>query len=343
MNINAWLNTLGTRCRTLPVVILYVTEGCNLRCLTCSYRHARPDELSLQDIIELSLRLKAFGLRHIVYSGGEPLLRKDFPAICAQFSSLGVRQTLLTNGVLLQARAPEVVPHLAEIIVSLDGPDSETHDGIRGGAAFDRILTGLREVRALRDRPVLSVRTVVQKRNFRSLPAIVRLARNLHVERISFLAADLLSDGFGRNGHAVHPSREAVLLDAGEVEELSHLITRMAGEYREEFSQGFIAETPAKLRNIALYYGALLGLNPFPSSACNAPQVSAVISSSGALLPCFFLPSFADLRQGDLARVLNLENIRATREAVRERSPDRCRTCVCTLHVSPAAALADRF
>ncbi len=343
MNINALLNTLGTQCRTLPIVILYVTEGCNLRCVTCSYRHPRPDELSFEDIVRLSRALKDFGLRHIVYSGGEPLLRRDLPAICREFSSLGVRQTLLTNGVLLEKRSAEILPFLQEIIVSIDGPDEGIHDGIRGGKAFHQIIEGIRSVRGIPNRPAISIRTVVQKQNYRSIIDMVRFARNIGTDRISFLAADVLTDSFGRDRPGSTVMRDVIALDREEVVELKALIDRMGSDLREEFASGFIAEPVAKLRFIARYYEALLGDCDYPPNVCNAPGVSAVITSNGDLLPCFFLPSYANLRDGSLPDLLNLGRIRETRRKVQNGDIDRCRTCVCTLHVSPAAALRDHF
>lgn len=115
----------------MPVVILYVTEGCNLKCLSCSYRLPMPGELTLSEIEQLSRELKAFGLKHIVYSGGEPLLRRDFRDICSLFAELKVKQTLLTNGLLLSKRAEEFNGLFTEIIVSLDGADAETHNRLR--------------------------------------------------------------------------------------------------------------------------------------------------------------------------------------------------------------------
>src|SRR5258706_13493155 len=104
MNIKAFLNTVSDRAKTLPIVILYVTEECNLKCITCSYRNAMPGELTLDEIKSLAAELKNLGLRHIVYSGGEPLLRRDFPEICEAFASPGVKQSMLTNGLLLEKR-----------------------------------------------------------------------------------------------------------------------------------------------------------------------------------------------------------------------------------------------
>ncbi|HAX48468.1 MAG TPA: radical SAM/SPASM domain-containing protein, partial [Bacteroidetes bacterium] len=45
-----------------------------------------PGELTFDEIKQLAQQLSAFGLKHIVYSGGEPLLRRDFRDICNLFT-----------------------------------------------------------------------------------------------------------------------------------------------------------------------------------------------------------------------------------------------------------------
>jgi MoaA/NifB/PqqE/SkfB family radical SAM enzyme len=344
MNFKAWLNTVSTSSHTLPIVILYVTEGCNLRCCMCSYRDARPDELSIGEIERLAATLARYGLRHIVYSGGEPLLRRDLPAIIRIFSRYKVQQTLLTNGLLLEKRLDEIRPLLTEIIVSLDGATSATHNEIRGVSSFEQILAGIRSaVKSFPEPRSVSIRTVVQKQNFREMPQLIGLARSLGVGRISFLAADLLSEGFGRDGKGLPAPSESISLTIDELSEFRVTVEAMALAFRREFETGFISESPDKLRHLVDYFGALIGQNPFPRNECNAPMVSAVITSTGELQPCYFLPSFGNAREGMLERSLNNDAIVDTRRKVRAYALDRCRTCVCTLRKSSVAALLDRF
>ncbi|HYQ86175.1 MAG TPA: radical SAM protein [Bacteroidota bacterium] len=344
MNFKAWLNTVSTTSHTLPIVILYVTEGCNLHCCMCSYREARPGELSLNEIERLAGTLAAYGLRHIVYSGGEPLLRRDFPEICEIFSQYVVQQTLLTNGLLLEKRLREIRTFLNEIIVSLDGATPGTHNTIRGGISFEQILAGIRSaVQAAPEPRRVSIRTVVQKRNFRELAQLIGLAKSLGVGRISFLAADLLSDGFGRSGKGLPAPSDSIALTAEEVLEFRAIVDGIVPAYRKEFEAGFISESQDKLYHIVEYFGALIGRNPFPRNECNAPMVSAVITSTGDLLPCYFLPRFGNARETKLEQSLNNDGIIETRKKVRDYVLERCQTCVCTLRKSSTAALLDRF
>jgi MoaA/NifB/PqqE/SkfB family radical SAM enzyme len=337
------MNSISDRAFTLPVVILYVTEGCNLQCISCSYRERLPDELTLEEISDLARTLRAFGLRRIVYSGGEPLMRRDFPEICATFGRQNVTQSLLTNGFLLEKRFPEIRNHLSEIIVSVDGPDATTHNGIRGIDSFDRIVNGIKHVRSHSARPSIAIRTVVQRSNFNRMTELVRFAKQVGADRISFLAADVLSDSFGRatRGEVV-PAGE-LQLTTDETLAFRESVNRMVQECRVEFATGFISDSPERMFHIVQYFEALAGGGMFPRNLCNAPMVSAVITSTGDLHPCYFLPSYGNVRSGEAAALLNDGAIRSTRRDVRRYKPERCKTCVCTLHKGPLTALRDVF
>jgi len=343
INIKAWLNTLSLQCRTLPIVILYVTEGCNLRCMMCSYREVLSHELSLDEIQDLGNALKHYGLRHIVYSGGEPLLRRDFPEICSVFKSLNVKQTLLTNGLLLTKRFPEIKDYCSEIIVSLDGADAKTHNTIRGVDSFDQILKGIQLVTEFPSQCRISIRTVLQKNNFYQLLDMVELAKKLRVDRISFLSADVLSNGFGRDTRGAMVTADRITLNEEETVEFRKLVETMVLKYRDEFRTGFISDPPEKLFHIVQYYEALIGKAPFPRNYCNALMVSAVITASGAIQPCFFLPKFGNVRNTTLKDLVNNSQICSTRRDVKDYTLERCQTCVCTLHVNPIAALLNKF
>ncbi|MEO6693341.1 MAG: radical SAM protein, partial [Saprospiraceae bacterium] len=173
LNFPAFLNTISFASRTLPIVILYVTEGCNLKCISCSYREALPNEFTFGEIKTLAEQLNNFGLKHIVFSGGEPLLRRDFKQICELF--VNNKKTLLTNGLLLEKKSDDFQNTFDEIIVSIDGANAETHNKIRGIISFDIILKGIKKTLQTNLKQNISIRTVIQKNNFSELPAFIEL------------------------------------------------------------------------------------------------------------------------------------------------------------------------
>lgn len=343
MSIPVFLNTMSSRVRALPIVILYLTSGCNLRCITCSYRHASENELTIEEYGLLAAELGSLGLRTVVYSGGEPLLRPDLRMICERFRAVGARQTLLTNGLLLRKRIPEIGEFLEEVIVSLDGPDRQTHDRIRGVASFETILDGIGETLRMQNPPAISIRCVVQKANFRTIGRMIDVAREAGVQRISFLAADMHSRAFFRPGSGDAADPGNVLLSHEEATEFKGIIEHIIREYEADIRNGFVSESPAKLRHLAEYFEACTGAVAFPRNHCNAPMVSSVITSTGDVLPCYFLPAAGNIRKTPLKVLLNNESFLRTRSGVSRYEYPECHRCVCTLRVRPLAALAGRF
>lgn len=342
-NASAFLNSVTTQSWSLPIAILYVTEGCNLKCVMCSYREPLPGELSLEEISGLARRLKARGLQRIVYSGGEPLVRKDFPAICRAFQQYGVQQTLLTNGLLLEKRHPEIEEFIDEYIVSLDGPTAAVHDSIRGVQCFDQIVKSIRKlVFASRKNRVLA-RYVIQRRNFQYVEQMVDFAKSTGFQQVSFLAVDVESDAFGKEQNSPSTPEDSLLLTASEAGEFRRIIKSLILSRWKDLENRFIAQSPGQLLHIVQYFEARAGIAFFPVNRCNAPSMSAVITSTGDVKPCFFLPAFGNIRETPVEQLLNMDSICQMRGDVRSKKVDRCKTCVCTLRVDPLKAMLNRF
>ncbi|MEK7271158.1 MAG: radical SAM protein [Planctomycetota bacterium] len=139
--------------RRPATVIWEITNACDLRCLHCESAAGlrEPDELSTGEALELCDALADLGCERTNLSGGEPLLRADWPLLAKRLAGRGVTVHLVTNGTHLspdavrQARDAGVVG----IAVSLDGL-RETHDRIRlpaaagAGSPFERAVAAIR-------------------------------------------------------------------------------------------------------------------------------------------------------------------------------------------------------
>ena len=343
MNIRAMLTAVSDRARVIPIVILYVTAGCNLRCITCSYRDALPNELTLDEYRDLASQLSDLGLRRVVYSGGEPLVRRDLPAICRTFQGSRARQSLLTNGLLLEKRMDEIHGLFEEIIVSLDGPDAQTHNAIRGLDCFDQIVRGIKRQLALPNRPRISARYVIQRQNFRKIGEMISFAESLGIDRVSFLAADVQSFAFHRDHAGGVAPRDQIMLNAEESGEFRELTESLLRERGDEFGKGVVSENPDKMMHLVHYFEAYHGISGFPKNSCNAPSVSMVITSTGDILPCYFMPPYGNIRSGSIREFVNSQAIRSTRRSVSQQEPAECQRCVCTLRLSPIKALTSAY
>ena len=306
----------------------------------CSYRNRLPDELTIDEIDKLAGELSALGLKRIVFSGGEPILRTDLEDICKIFSKHSVKQTLLTNGVLVKKKIDTLAPYLDELIISIDGAKPETHDAIRGVNSLNLIIDGIKFTKENFPSLNISFRTVIQKNNFRELHDIIQLGAKLGITRVSFLPVDVYSEAFGREHSEAAVNDNSLILSKEETIELRNIINNIEKKY---FDSHFVSEPYNKLMGYADYFSSALSGNKFPPVYCNAPMMSTVITARGDVLPCFFLPKLGNIREKSLIQILNGDEAVTTRKQVRAFEPERCKTCVCSLNVSKRSALKGNF
>jgi len=295
-------------------------------------------EITAQDLAPHLASLRELKVRWVVFSGGEPLMHSDLSALARMLRREGIRTTLLTAGLIIERRAAQVAEDMDDVIVSIDGP-REVHDRIRGvPSAYGRLARGILALREHRAAMPIHGRCTVQKNNFRHLRATVKAARELKLDSLSFLAADVATEAFN---HA-EPWREGALvsvaLDAVEVEDLAHEIEALIGECREEIASNFIRESPEKLRRIGLHFRAQLGQVPALAPHCNAPWVSAVIEPDGTVRPCFFHRPFGNIQDGALVDVLNSDAAVQFRSQLDISRNAICQRCVCSLFLEEGSA-----
>jgi MoaA/NifB/PqqE/SkfB family radical SAM enzyme len=276
--------------------------------------------------------IRTLGVRHVVLTGGEPLLNRRLDAICGFFRDLGVRVTLLTTGLLLQKKADIVASGFDDIIISIDGPP-DVHNRIRRvSGAFQTIQKGVMEVRARRPRIPISCRTTVQKLNHTHLRATVSAARSLGLDSISFLAADISSAAFNREEPWAPERQNEIALSRAEVSKLEEEIELMIQMHQEDIDQGFIVESNVKLRRIGARFREHIDGTQPKAPICNAPWVSTVIEVDGSVRPCFFHPSIGNAHQLTLEEALNTETALSFRSRLKIASDPTCQHCVCSLN-----------
>lgn len=330
--------TLQThRISALPVVILMPHSACNCRCVMCDIWKDNKNlkQLTEHDISGLLTSLKKFGTKQVVMSGGEALLNQNFFGLCEILKKAGIKVTLLTTGLSIKSHAENLLKWVNDIIVSLDG-DQQLHDVIRNiPGAFHKLKDGVQYIQSLNPKYKITARTVIHRLNFRNWPAIIREAKLIGLDQISFLPADVSSQAFNRQMTWEEPRQHEILLSEKELPELKTIIERIIIEYWDDFNYGFIAESPEKIRNIYYYYAAFYGLNPFPYKKCNAPWVSTVIEADGNVRPCFFHDVIGNIRDEPLTAILNSDKAVDFRKTLDMSTNATCVKCVCSLNLPP--------
>ncbi|MGH2536251.1 MAG: radical SAM protein [Candidatus Promineifilaceae bacterium] len=331
------------RIYTLPIAILMPHSSCNCRCVMCDIwrGNANLQQLSEADIRGLLDSFARLGTRWVVLSGGEALMNPNLFRLCALLKANGIRKiTILSTGLLLKKHARPVIDGVDEVIVSLDGSQA-VHDAIRRiPDAYVKLKAGVQAVKALAPTFPISGRCVIQRLNFADWPHIVAAARDIGLDHISFLAADVSTEAFNRPALWDGERVAEINLEPEQLPQLEAVFEQLVAGRAADFASGYILESPAKLRRIVDYYLALHGRGDFPPVACNAPWVSAVVEADGAVRPCYFHRPMGNIRQRPLADLLNAPEEIAFRRGLDMAADPICRKCVCTLNLRPGASVA---
>jgi len=172
-----------------PVVVWNCTRQCNLSCIHCyasADNHKSPEEMDTMAGRAFIHDLADFGVPVILFSGGEPLLRKDLFPLASLAREQGIRVALSTNGTLITDKVAGEIKAIgfAEVGISLDGIGTN-NDNFRGrNGAFAAALAGIRNCVTLGLR--VSLRLTITHFNYQEIPAIFRLVEAEGIDRVCF-------------------------------------------------------------------------------------------------------------------------------------------------------------
>ena len=312
----------------LPILVLEPHNRCNCRCVMCDiWKITDAREINAAELERHMADIERLGVEWVVFTGGEPLMHSDLFRLLAMLRGRGIRTTILSTGLLLEPNAARIVEGTDEVIVSLDGP-AKIHDEIRRvPGAFARLAKGVGAVHRLAPDFPIGARCTVQARNAAHLRATVEAARDMGLRSLSFLAADLSSTAFNRPVEWPADRQSTV------APELAALESEMESLIAGYPADGFILESPRKLRRIVGHFRAHYGLAPHVAPLCNAPWVSAVVESNGDVRPCFFHAVIGNTAGTTLGAVLNGPQAVAFREGLQVADNPICQRCVCSLYV----------
>ncbi len=262
-----------------PLRLLFweTTRRCNLACQHCRRDPHAPtdDELTTEQMQAVVNDLPSLGRPIVVLSGGEPLLREDWPRLARQARELNLPIALATNGTLIDEPTADRIARAAfhRVAISLDGADPAGHDTIRGQqGAFDAACRGARR---LRERDVrLQVNTTLTTHNADRLDDIARTAEMLGAEALHLFL--LVPVGCGLS---IADSHQLSARRAEDV--LGWVCDRADGDGAMEIK----ATCAPHVVRIAAERGARVR-----GGGCLAGRSVAFLSSTGEVRPCGYLP-----------------------------------------------------
>ena len=162
--------------RYRPIYAVWeITLRCDLACRHCGSRagHARPNELSTAECLDLVDQMADLGVKEVTVIGGEAYLRDDWTQILAHIRLRGMQSSMTTGGRGVdEARAQAAkAAGMQGASVSIDGIGA-THDRLRGVVgSFDSARAALRNL--THAGISVSVNTQINRLSMPELPAIL--------------------------------------------------------------------------------------------------------------------------------------------------------------------------
>ena len=280
------------------LVVWDYTYRCNLKCRHC-YSNAgkSSQEMTTEEALNVVDQLADFGVVALAFSGGEPLMRKDFFEVAKHAADCGLYVSLATNGTLIgkstAKKLKDIGVHYVEI--SLDGSCAKTHDTFRGfDGAFEMALRGLKN--CIEQNLCTSIATTLTKMNLREIPEILELAEKIGVNR--FTLFNFIPTGRGEEIvlQDVSPKeREEImlfmlnkLLTGCKVTILTTIpqLARVAVTYQNPEGEVFIPMAHMQTTKVS---GRALALADF-IGGCGAGRLYCAIEPNGDVKPCVFIP-----------------------------------------------------
>jgi MoaA/NifB/PqqE/SkfB family radical SAM enzyme len=295
---------------TKPVFINFlITYECNSRCLMCDIWRRYKDnpkkakeELTLDDLKSFIRMNKEWlsEVRHIGFTGGEPLLRSDIVEIIRLFrkqlplAELGIQ----SNGLVpehIQKKLQEIIrfyPGLS-FAVSLDGL-SKTHEKVRGVKnAFEKALKTIKAAQQLGIKDITTGLTISDT-NFKEIMAVKAVAEKNGCEFSCFLVDE--GDYFNNIGKTMKLEKEA---------------KRTAIKTLKNFSYHYYMD------NLRLQ----LSNKRRRQLPCYSGWASVVIDPYGEVKPCILRSeSFGNIKRQSLAEILTSPRAREIRKRIKKCS-----------------------
>ncbi len=269
-----------------------MTNRCTLKCKMCNIwklgKKGKEIEVEEMERILREIKENWKETEYVSFVGGESLIRmKDTLRLIKYANSLGFQTNLVSNGTLINEKICKklIEAGLKRIALSLDGKE-KTHDFIRGKGNFKKVINAaklfLKERKITKTNVKVDFTTVIMSYNFRELPEIYFLAKEVGVDQW-FLQALVLDNTF-KNFNYSSP----LWIKNDEIEELKEVIRKLITLKKND--KNFIYNSIDYLEAIPLYFEKK---EKFRIGACMAGYYTLNIDPYGNISICNYGPNIS--------------------------------------------------
>lgn len=337
---------------------IWPTNRCNLKCKMCgTWARRREDEKSgifynpeeesnneLSDELLMSITKTTIEMgakRFLITGGGEPFVRKEITLeIMQKIKKNELFGNLNTNGSLLSENDIRKIVNIDwnMIMFSIDGPDAETHDYIRGvKGAFERTYKNLKKIQMLKEKlnkevPKIVFNTVITNRNYEKIEDIIKLADDVGCEDITFIPLIAYDETIEKLKLNDSESRKL----QNSIKELISLSNNLSINTNLEDIRKEGIESSNDMNNKIM---KMIDSSPNDNiifSPCYQPFLHLLIKPNGDVSCCCMMESFQDnLKKNNLREIWYGKIFNKMRQNfLNKKIPDDCKTCVLSQYVN---------
>ena len=277
-----------------------VTSACNLRCIHCHVTADKPapDELDTDEakrFIDDIARVDAF--RMLVYTGGEPLVRKDIFELMHHSKQAGLINVIATNGTLINGETAFRLKEegLVTAAVSIDSYRDEVHDYVRNRP--DTYELAMNGIRALKKAGIpLQINATAMQYNFPDLDELLELVDDLGsgIMLMYQLVPVGRGDAIRDATLSINENERLLKFLARKQKEVSTIIEPVAGPQY----------WPYLMEQKRLKGGLWMALARKVFHGCSAGRGFVYIKANGDVWPCPFVEITAgNVRQNPFSRI----------------------------------------
>lgn len=261
-----------------------ITYRCNLNCEHCingDKLGKLDNELTFEEIKKIVDKLPIDNINFISILGGEPTARKDFIQIMQLFDKSNICFSFNTNGLILnnQQLLEEIKKnkHLRNIVFSLEGPNSDVNDQIRGKKVFEHTIKNIVKLIALKkefnlEQLSITINTVLSKLNKEYIEEMIDMCDNLGVNQFNLL--QMIEQGNAKDKHFAVSAED-------EIEVAEKILAKMS-TLKSELKISPRFTYPMINKYLKKKYNKILPI----VHGCGAGTIFSYINNLGEVFPC---------------------------------------------------------
>lgn len=326
----------------LNEITILLTYKCNLKCMMCPQYGkyglvvSKLDTTQTSEITTLKKfidEVSVFKPSIITLSGGEPFLYLGWEEIANYIKQKNIKTALITNGVLLDKFADEIINNVDILHISLDGLEN-IHNKIRGSGVFEKVISNIRHLQKKNEKkPQVVIAYTFSQDNFYNLEDfILYFAReNIKIDKFIFQHLLFLSNNLAENHQEIFAKKFKVNSNfwSGFLFEPEGINTNKLGEEISKIKKKFpqvIFKPNFKLDELKKYYEDKNYL-PVSYKRCISPYLSLTLLPTGEVWIC---PAFSigNIKENSFAELWNNAKATTIRSFLqKEKLLPACRAC----------------